>query len=491
MVKLFLNFSQSKPFLLFFYITLFYFSLYFSTSNTTTLILSLFLSIAVYSVTKNIKETFFYLFIALLPFAKGKGIHIVILEKKQIAKNALFDVDYLFSYYLSSIYLTLFYFAVLRDFLSKKIKKIEINKTNKIAILLFLTFTFLNTINAITTKFELPVLLSSLQLLILLSIFLIPFFINTKKIYKNIYLVCASSTLFQSIWLLLQTINKGHLNKDIEVFLQGFEYSVLSTENADLQRLPGTFFESSILGTFLITNIVLMLFGLLQMKITNKIEKLLIQTAIFFGIMATILTGSRAIYVLLFFSLLIVIKIGNLANKKNIEKLFNLYKNNLSLILTTVLLMFLMLPYFFVRIGSVSQTFSAEGSGTYRIQLTEYALRIMEKKPLLGVGLNLSPYYLATAFTTEDYFIDPAHPHNIFIQLLAETGISGTILFLLFIYLILRKNLHEISRSSSFFFASILFLLCAQIYPIFINHMEIISYLFLFLGLTAYDNQQK
>lgn len=490
MVTSFLSFSKSKPFLLFLYTSIFHFSLYFSVSNTTTLILSFFLAVAVYTVTKNIKETLFYLFIVLLPFAKGKGLHLVLLEKKHIAKNALFDVDYLFSFYLSSIYLSLFYISVFRDLLYRKINSIQINLPNKIALSCFVSLVLLNIFNAFSSKFEQTVLLSSLQLLVLLSIFLLPFFLNIKKMYNNIILVFSSSAIFQSIWLFLQTMNKGHLNKDIEVFLQGFNYSVVSTENSDLQRLPGTFFESSILGTFLITILSLLLVSLVQNKLKNAKEKMIVQTTSFLCVLAILLTGSRAIYALLIILLITIVIIGKLANKENIQKIISVYKSNISLILISFILTVITIPYLLARLGSIGHMFSAEGSGTYRIQLSEYALRIMEKKPLLGVGLNLSPYYLATAFTSEDYFIDPAHPHNIFVQLLAETGVVGTILFMLFIYLVLRKNFVSQKRPSGFFFASVFFLLCAQIYPIFINHMEIISYLFLFLGLTAYENQQ-
>jgi O-antigen ligase len=116
----------------------------------------------------------------------------------------------------------------------------------------------------------------------------------------------------------------------------------------------------------------------------------------------------------------------------------------------------------------------------------------MTKRPLTGVGLNLSPYYLATSFTQNNYFFDPAHPHNIIIQLLAESGLLGTTLFIIFVYLIYRPYIFgKNKKQSEFFFGSLIFLICAQIYPIFINHMEIVSYLFLYLGFASYYNHHN
>ncbi|MCB9813404.1 MAG: O-antigen ligase family protein [Pseudomonadales bacterium] len=369
----------------------------------------------------------------------------------------------------------------------------NLSKENKLVISIFLLFIITSCAGSISNIFEIPIFLSSMQLVILLLIFFIPFVLRTFYMKLNdFYMVIANSTLFQSIWLTLQTLNNGHLNRDIEVFLFSSKISIQSSENSNLLRLPGTFYESSILGTFLITNISILILYLINNNKIQMRKKTMIFLSIAMGTIAIILTGSRAIYLISFLILIILLKTKHCLSKDKIKALILSIKK-IKLIIPIIFAILFVWPYFINRISSANQVFSKEGSGSYRIQLSEYALKLTDKKPLFGVGLNLSEFYLATSFPGEDYFFDAAYPHNIIIQILAETGLVGITLFIYFIYLILfrptiKRNLNNFNE---FHLASIVFLMCAQFYPIFINHMEIISYLFLYLGFAAFSNQKK
>lgn len=438
---------------------------------------------------KNFSYATFLTFLSLLPFAKGKAIlDIVLLDKYFIKKNALFDIDYVFPFYLSSIFLTVFYYQKIREkIIGKKI--LNISKNNKTIVLIFLFFVVSTTITSINSIFDLPIFASSIQLLLLLLIFFIPFCLkHTKKSFNDLYMSITASSLFQSVWMLLQTLNKGHLGKDIEVFLSGneFEYSVRSTENYDLLRLPGTFFESSILGTFLLTNVAILAFAYYSKKISDRKQRTVVMLTMVLGTISILLTGSRAIYGIYLFIAFVIkqrfFKNINIVQTVKTNKLF------LGLLLGGIVIIS---PYLINRITTIGQIFSKEGSGTYRVELSKLSLRIAQKQPVWGVGLNLSPYYLATGFIEEDYFVDPAHAHNIFIQLLTEAGLIGTALFITFLYQIYRPYVKNgLNSINEFTLASFVFLLCAQIYPIFINHMEIISFFFLYLGFTALYNQK-
>ena len=105
---------------------------------------------------------------------------------------------------------------------------------------------------------------------------------------------------------------------------------------------------------------------------------------------------------------------------------------------------------------------------------------------LNGVGINLSPYFFATKFTQDQFIFDPTFPHNIFSEIFAETGIIGLVLFFLFIYLTLRNHFNLKTRINIFAVGSIVYLISAQIYPIFLNQPELSSFLFLYLGLAIY-----
>ncbi len=449
------------------------------------------ITIALYHYLKKIPLTLFFVYILVLPFAKGKGIDILLLDKKFVLKNAIFNIDYLFPIYFSSIYLGLFYFYQIRQRLFFEKTPISLTKDTIISIFSFLMLILVGAIGATSAYFYWPVFLSAIQLLLLLLVFLMPFFGFFKKNdFKQFNQIIMSSVLFQCFWLILQTLNKGLLGKDIEVFLPGFEFGVHSTENFDLMRLPGTFFESSILGTFLITNLAVILYSLAKTKNSNHRESKLMIFTVLIGYLSLLLTGSRAIYLVSVLLLLFFAKLKGWLTKNGINSFLSALKSNLYFAPLLIIGVILISPYLINRLGSSNKLFTKEGSATYRLQLNNFAFRLAEKSPFIGVGLNLSPYYFATSFPQEDYFVDPAHPHNILIQLLAETGVFGLASFVLFLYFIFRPTLQKTKIFNQFHLAALFFFLCAQIYPIFINHMEIISYLFVYLGLAAWSNSK-
>lgn len=470
---------------------LFHIGLYFSTSNRTLLLLSIILLLALYQHLKKLPLSIFYVFIIALPFAKGKGIDIMLLEKEYIEKNPLFDITYLFPIYLSTFYLLLLYLAFIRKRIFSGGKRIVLSHPTKMGIGFLLLFILSTASKSLGNVFEVPIFLSSLQIVVMLATFLSPFLaLSAKKNLDNLFMIIASSTLFQSCWLILQTINKGYLHKDIEVYLFSADFVATSSENADLLRLPGTFFESSILGTFLLSNTAILLFIVLRNTVRNRLVSRVVQISLIASFAALILTGSRAIYLLFF---LLILGILHTQGLLQMATIFTFIKKSIAdkkIIVVTLLFLVLTGPYFFLRLSSFNRLFTPHGSGTYRLQLNEFALRLTSKNPLFGVGLNMSPYYFATEFPQEDYFVDPAHPHNLIAQLLAETGVIGTAFFLLFIYMIFRPVIQNKGKSlNEFHVAAITFFLCAQVYPIFINHNEIISYLFLYLGLAAKKEQ--
>jgi hypothetical protein len=140
------------------------------------------------------------------------------------------------------------------------------------------------------------------------------------------------------------------------------------------------------------------------------------------------------------------------------------------------------IPFLLQRLKSLPTLFTSDGSAMYRIQLNVYAIKLAFKY-FLGSGLNLSPYHLVTAFPNDDYFFDPAHPHNVFFQILAETGVLGLSFFFFFVYFIFRPVILNKENLNRFTIGALLFLICAQVYPIFLNHPEILSYFFLYSGL--------
>jgi len=269
----------------------------------------------------------------------------------------------------------------------------------------------------------------------------------------------------------LQKINGGPLGIYMESLLQKEELGIRSNENPDIIRLTGSFFEPSILGTFLLTQ-YLFFINILN-KVKKQKEKILIKIIIIGIVIGIFFTGSRGIYLIFLLSLL-----------TSILPLLKSKKYNLPSLKSSIIYIFpilIILPYFLNRFSDFSSLFSKLGSGTYRLQMAEQAF-LLAKNNFLGVGLNLSPHSFAIQKFSKEIIFDPAHPHNIFFQILAETGFIGLIIFSLFIF----YSIKEVSNFSKnyFFYPIIFFLLSSQIYPIFINQPEIASFLFLYIGLS-------
>ena len=153
----------------------------------------------------------------------------------------------------------------------------------------------------------------------------------------------------------------------------------------------------------------------------------------------------------------------------------------------------LLLPYVVVRLESLSDVFARYGTATYRLEMMRYAGRLALAAPIFGVGINLSPYYLATGFAGERFVFDPTYPHNLIVQLLAETGVVGATLFILFAASVVRPFVLDWRRGilNGFSLAAALYLISALFYPIFLNHPELSSYFFLYAGMAIFGMKEK
>jgi len=147
-------------------------------------------------------------------------------------------------------------------------------------------------------------------------------------------------------------------------------------------------------------------------------------------------------------------------------------------LLIGVLLFLPMLSSRFSTLGTGLQPYS---SGWYRIEQALYVGRIFAAHPF-GVGLGLSPLYFATSFQGERPTFDPSYPHNLWLQLLAETGGIGMLLYGLFVASIYRPWLSGKFQLTPFGAGALAYLYCAQFYPIFLNQSELLRVCFIAFG---------
>ena len=180
--------------------------------------------------------------------------------------------------------------------------------------------------------------------------------------------------------------------------------------------------------------------------------------------------------------------------KYQIKPLLNVLTRNKRLlfysIVISIIIFILTIPTLIQRLRTSSELMASDGGIMYRIELAKYSTRLATKE-FLGSGLNLSPYHFATLFDGEKYIFDPAHPHNVFFQVLAENGALGLVFFIIFVYSIFRPILIKKVALDHFSLGALVFLLCAQIYPIFLNHPEILSYFFVYSGIHFQKSLQN
>lgn len=469
---------------LFFVTLLFYLSLYFSINNRSFLFLSSFYVFILWRIIKNIRLAIFFVFIATLSFAKGKGFQIIILPLEEIPRWAFYKISYWFPLYLSDLFLFGLLFIYIRDKLLGR--TCVVPRVFIIPLFLLILFMIWVLLGAFLSYFSGVILLSVIQLLRMAVIFcvIVLVFQRFNLVDQGFYSIISASVIFQSLWAFLERFFGGPLGRDIEAILPGAEFGIRSSENPGLLRISGTFFEPSILGTFFLMHIGLLSVAILENRIKFSFVRKAAVLAIILGSVALLYTGSRVLYG--YWLMLVIFLLTHYGRRY--QKKIREFKKRLNLLISVVMMVLaiIIIPFVAIRLAALSDVFTQYGSGSYRLQMFAYSIRLALAKPFMGVGINLSPYYLATGFSQEQFVFDPTYPHNLLFQLLAETGIAGLILFSLFVYAVLRPfviSLWSKVKVNEFGLAAIIYLLAAQIYPIFLNQQEILSFFFLYAGL--------
>lgn len=422
------------------------------------------------------------IFIILVPFTLGRNIlEVTLIEKKEIYGYSLFDVIYFISFYLSDVVLLLIFQHYLSQKISKKEQRIKLTKNCFFASVAISMFVVLTAIRSINHEFGSLIIFSSVVLIKFVLIFLVPYLINFNKHKNTIIQIILSSTLFQAILIVFEQIKKGNIGKFIESTLPGIENGTYASESVDLLRANGTFNEPNIAAIFLLTNICIILpYFLNQIKTKKNYNNYFYLFIIFIILSAIIFTGSRSIYFLTFLAIVYFF----FRNKNIFIKSFKILFSKLPLKITFFILLISITPYLFSRIDTLKDVLTEKGSFSYRSELNRYSLQL-SKNNLLGIGINMTPYYLVKNFKTVDsnlVIFDQAPAHNIFIQIITETGILGLITFIIFLLFCFKKFIINPKFINKYTISSIAFLLAAQFHPAFTTHQEIFSLFLLYLS---------
>lgn len=458
----------------------YFIALFFVTTNLTFLIVTLLFLLVLYILLRDFVQAMLLVYVACLPFARGKTLDIILIPVEQIPQFGLYDVGYYFPLYPSMVFLVGLLYLIFR-------KKVNVwkYKGSRIVLIGLIAFVGVTTIPMFTSLFPVVVGLSVVQVVLAVCVYFLPYCLQlSSSVIRRMSHVIAAFVVFEFGWIVAQIVQRGPLNRYIEAILPLNRSGILSTEDPSLMRFNGTFYEPSIMGTFMLMHFYYFLILVIREKRLSRIERSVYIITMIGALLCIIFSGSRGIYGLtLLFGYFIF------PRNKMILKLRKPIWPHLRIVIISCLIGALVLsPYVMKRLQTTSTLFSQYGSGSFRLQLNTMALRLSQNH-LFGVGLNLSPYYFAYDFPSERW-VDPSHPHNFIFQMLAETGFPGVVAFFIFLWLAYRRYIvrHKLCAEPHFY-ASIIFLLGAQFYPIFIAHPEVLSFFFLHAGLMNWTSK--
>lgn len=185
-----------------------------------------------------------------------------------------------------------------------------------------------------------------------------------------------------------------------------------------VMRSYATFPHPNVLGGFLAILVPLMIMELTSKQGITKFRKYIFAVAVILGIGALVLTFSRSAWAVG------VLGMGGIyATQKSMKK---------------YLLPFLLGTLVVLVVISTSIGLQDE-SVVVRSQLNFAAIAQFFRSPLIGVGLgNFLIELPKTLVSRQIYFLQPVH--NIYLLILAETGVLGVGLFLWFVWMALRNK---------------------------------------------------
>ena len=242
-----------------------------------------------------------------------------------------------------------------------------------------------------------------------------------KKFYRILFLICGVISFFI-------------------ISLDGL-YELVNDENllgyyAFEGRIAGLFNERWVVGRYL-TFFLPILFGVFLIEINsfNKTFKLFSISTFLLSILVVFFSGERAAFLsmILYLVFLIFYFIRKISFSKIIAS-------------TSFLIIFVITPFTFSETNKRLQDNFIKYLTNYDVNENQYyamgstAFKIFIDKPLIGAGPNNFRYSCSEDVYNISKYSCSTHPHNIPIQLLAETGILSFLIFYsVFIYFLIKS----------------------------------------------------
>ncbi len=252
-------------------------------------------------------------------------------------------------------------------------------------------------------------------------------------------------------------------------------------------RPYATFPHPNVLGGFLAATLPLVIIQLSNNQIikSSNRKKIFYILTIILGIIALLLTFSRSAIIIGLIGVAIA-GITNYAMPAGRQDL-RITRSKKILITTIGILFFLSLIAYYL-----SPLDPASESIVVRQQLNVAAISMWKNAPLFGVGLGNFLITLPQILPSRAvYFLQPVH--NIYLLVLSETGLIGFIIFVLFLWWVIRDTRYVIRKTQTFShishltshisLISLLFLGLIDHYPLTLQQGQLLFALFLGLSL--------
>jgi O-antigen ligase len=227
----------------------------------------------------------------------------------------------------------------------------------------------------------------------------------------------------------------------LDIYFQFFfTVNFFGFEQHEKGRLSGVLGKELVAGAFLAqisAPIFALIFFLIFFKKLEVKKKLFLIISLIFIFVATLITGERMNFI--FITALITILL----------MIILFYKNQLK----KIFLLFLVVFLIFILTFNISKTVKTRYiefasivtnfSDSSWVKLYNSAYRLWEKKPLTGYGLKNfrvnCDLELIDINPKNPHQLCSTHPHNLYLELLSETGLIGLFLFLLFFLNFFKK----------------------------------------------------
>lgn len=254
----------------------------------------------------------------------------------------------------------------------------------------------------------------------------------SKEALPNISFLLISILFFQSLLGGLQFLFQRNLGILLESSNLAYPFGLATVEERSLFRISGTFGHANMFAVVIIT-----LLPFLFIYNNYLIDFIKIIAAVIL-----VFTYSRSAW-MIGFPLFILLSFKNIKNF-----FYTTLKHKFIIKLASIILIVLLLfPILLIRFNTTYQAFDEYGSFGVRVKIYQEAFNLIKQNPLFGVGINrfqqvASENPITDIFQVTKYSAG-TRVHNLFLELATEIGIIGLLIFLIFIYTVMKYYLNN------------------------------------------------